>query len=130
MSDWITKALGKDSKKAFENSDSKELREASPDEEFVILLQGKNNQGNEIYSYLKMQFRNLPALQESVVNKSDFVPSDFGEVLAAGLGNPSAELREEMSETYDLVDLVPKDQVQHKPVNFSQPVPSIWDEED
>ncbi|MFO1242823.1 MAG: hypothetical protein U1E36_06440 [Rickettsiales bacterium] len=118
MSDWVTRAFSK-------NSTSVVFDEKLLDEEVVILMQGKNTFNDPVYSYVKLSLRNLQKLKNAMKNKERFVPSDFGSILSAGTGEPSAELRSEMAVTYGLVD-VPKP-VMPK-INISQP--SVWDEDD
>jgi hypothetical protein len=77
------------------------------DEDIVILLQGRNSGGDPIWSYLKQTLRTFGRLSDHVKEHKDFVPADWGEVLAAGLDEPSAELRHEMAVKYNLTD-VPK----------------------
>jgi len=37
----------------------------------------------------------------------NFKPSDFGTVIAAGIGEPSQEIRDEMREEYNMIDVPP-----------------------
>ena len=95
------------------------------DEEVVILLQGKNSFGDELYSYIKVTIRNLYAMTEHVRVGGEFIPSDYGTVIAAGTGEPSPELRSEMAVTYNLIDIpraMPKQQ------KISVAPPALWDE--
>lgn len=118
MTDWVTRAFSK-------NSTPVVFDEKLLDEEVVVLMQGKNTFNDPVYSYIKLSLRNLQKLKNSMKKKENFVPSDFGTILAAGTGEPSVELRSEMAVTYGLVD-VPKPVVPK--INISQP--SVWDEGD
>ncbi len=124
MTDWVTKALGSD--KAASKEAAEVLDDSLLDEEMVVLLQGKNAYGDPIYSYLQLTLRDFRKLREDAKGGKDFSPSEYGQVLAAGQGQPSAELRSEMAVTYNLIDIPapapPK-------VNLSQPVPDLWDED-
>jgi hypothetical protein len=71
----------------------------------VILLQGTNLFGDEIYSYLEANGRNLKEMFAKMKAGENFVPSDFGKVLAAGRGDPSPEVQEEMRKTYNMIDI-------------------------
>lgn len=95
------------------------------DETIVILLQGKNSFGDPIFSYLKITLGKFRELSEHVKTNSDFNPSDWGTVIAAGTGEPSAELRAEMAITYNLVD-VPKPIPKPKTINIAPP--PLWED--
>ncbi len=97
---WATKAYST-------NSTPVSLDEEKLDEKVVILLQGKNVYDDPIYSYLQLTLRSLQKLHRRVRGGEEFMPSDFGTVLAAGKGEPSPELKSEMAVTYKLID-VPK----------------------
>ncbi len=88
------------------------------DVEIIILLQGNNLFGDSIYSYIQINGRNLKEMFTKMQGGENFKPSDFGTVLAAGTGTPSAEVQEEMRTTHGMVD-VPVPQ-RPKPA-FSQP---------
>jgi hypothetical protein len=74
------------------------------DEYAVLLLQGKNNFGDMIYSYLKVALPNIKSLYATLQAGKGFTPSEFGTVIAAGKGLPSAELRAEISSQYKILD--------------------------
>ncbi|MCI5048705.1 MAG: hypothetical protein MRY32_00015 [Rickettsiales bacterium] len=95
--DWVTSAFSK-------NSTVIEIDEELLDEEVVILLTGKNKFGDQIFSYLKLTLRRLQDLKVALKEKQDFMPAEFGTVLAAGRDEPSAELRSEMAITYNMID--------------------------
>lgn len=88
------------------------------DVEIIILLQGDNMFGNPVYSYLQATGRNLKEMFAKMQSGENFKPSDYGTVLAAGSGEPTDEVREEMKNTYNMVD-VPAPRIP-KPV-FTQP---------
>lgn len=97
MTNWTTKAYSN-------NSTPVELTDDLLDESVVILLQGNNNFGDPIFSYLQLTLRKLQELKHHLVTGEKFMPSDFGTVLAAGRGEPDQELRSEMAVTYNMVD--------------------------
>jgi hypothetical protein len=72
--------------------------------ELVILLQGKNSFGDDIFSYLKLTMERMFDLRIAMVEGQKFMPSDFGTVLAAGRGEPDNELRSEMAVRYKMMD--------------------------
>ena len=91
----------------------------------VLLLYGKNSFGDKIYSYVKVSLPNLPRLKSGVLSGKPFTPSDFGEVLAAGKGEPSAEVRAEIAALYPITDSrgVPRAPLAAKPEEKKN-----WDE--
>lgn len=94
---WTTKAFSK-------NSTPVELDDSILEEKVVILLQGDNNFGDEIYSYVQLTIRALQKMREFLISGEKFMPAEFGTVLAAGKGQPSQELRSEMAVTYGMID--------------------------
>lgn len=87
------------------NSTPVELTEEMLNENVVILLQGKNVFGDKIFSYLELTLNALQELKAKMRTNDNFMPSDFGTVLAAGKGDPSDELRSEMAVTYNMIDV-------------------------
>lgn len=116
---WKTSAFSK-------NSTPVELDDALLDEKVVILLQGKNVYGDPIYTYLQMTLRSLQQLRDKMRQQQDFMPAEYGTVLAAGKGEPSPELRSEMAITHNMVD-VPKPRPAATPA-FAIPQPKLWDD--
>lgn len=95
------------------------------DVEIVILLQGANIFGDQIYSYVELKGRKLKEMFGKMQAGENFKPSDFGTVLAAGQGEPPADVRAEMARTYHMID-VPMPKAQQKA--FVQP--KFFDEEE
>ncbi len=94
------------------------------DEDIVILLQGRNNFGDRVYSYLKLKLRKVKELRGMMRNNQPFAPSDFGTVIAAGKGEPTDEVKAEILRDYKMID-PPKP----KAVPMGAPVmPKLWDE--
>ena len=75
----------------------------------VFLLRGKNSFGNLIYSYVKVSFSNIDRVQHCLKNRLPFNPSDFGEVIAAGTGEPPPEVQAEIAALYPMIDQKPSD---------------------
>ncbi|TAE79746.1 MAG: hypothetical protein EAZ74_05855 [Alphaproteobacteria bacterium] len=92
-------------------------------EDIVMLMQGKNPYGERIYCYLRLSINNLRRMKEAIINKEKFMPSDFGEVLAAGSGQPAPELRAEMAVTYGMMQ-TPKLEQRSMPL-MQKP---LWDD--
>jgi len=70
------------------------------DEYAVILLQGKNSFGDMIFSYVKVGLPKIKLLYAALNSGEDFAPSDFGEIIAAGKGLPSEEIKAEIASNY------------------------------
>lgn len=116
---WKTSAFSK-------NSTPVELDENLLNEFVVILLTGKNVYSDPIFTYLKLTLRSLQQLRDKLRKKEDFMPAEYGEVLAAGKGSPSQELRSEMAVTYNMID-VPQPKASAPPV-YATPQPKIWED--
>lgn len=119
MTDWVSKAF---SAKAATVQIDEELL----DEEVVIYMTGRNIYNDPTYAYIKLSLRNLQKLKAAMDAGEKFMPSDFGEVLAAGKGEPSPEIRSEMALTYNLVDM-PKPAMGRRAAP-NPAAPSVWDE--
>jgi len=90
----------------------------------VLLLRGKNNFGDRIYSYVKVSFPNIERMQQSIRDRTPFNPSDFGEIIAAGTGDPPPEVQAEISSQYPMIDQKPA-----TPGPAAAPPPKkAWDE--
>ncbi len=116
---WKTSAFSK-------NSTPVEIDEQLLNEKVVILLQGKNIYGDQIYTYLELTLKSLQQLRDKMRKQEDFMPAEYGTVLAAGKGEPSAELRSEMAVTHNMID-VPKPRPSAPPT-YAVPQPKLWDD--
>lgn len=96
------------------------------DVEVIIMLQGTNMFGDDVYAYLQIVGRNLKEMFGKMQKGENFKPADYGAVLAAGRGEPPPEVREEMMNTYHMLD-VPLPRSLNRPV-FTQP--KFFDEEE
>ncbi len=86
--------------------------------EVVILLQGTNLFGDRVYSYLQLLGNALKEMFARMQAGENFKPADYGTVLAAGRGEPPEEVRKEMKEKYDMIDVpTPKP----RPISNFQP---------
>lgn len=113
--EWITEALGN-----VNFTGEEKISEEVLDEEAVVLLNGTNMFDDAIYSYLKVSLRNFRKLRDTMIAGNNFTPSDYGEVLAAGRGEPSQEVIDEMSMKYNMVK-VTKPPVGIAPAGISTP---------
>jgi HEAT repeat protein len=100
---WSTPGIGKYFSPDVVNDEYLEV-------EIVILLQGANLYGNRVYSYVKMLGRRLRGMFDRMQRGENFKPADFGEVLAAGLGEPPPDIRDMMQEKFNMteVELTPR----------------------
>lgn len=116
---WKTGAFSK-------NSTAVAIDDALLEEKVVILLQGKNVFGDMIYTYLRLSLKSLQQLRDKMRKNDNFMPAEYGEVLAAGKGEPSNELKSEMAVTYNMID-VPRPKPEAPP-SFAVPQPKLWDD--
>lgn len=111
---------------------ARDIEQTHPDDKGVVLIYGVNIFGDKIYSYVETTVDRLRKVQEMVTQGADFKPSDIGNVLAAGRGEPPEDVREEMYEKYRITHVAPpwnapKDPA--KPV-FAPPAKYSFDDEE
>lgn len=94
---WSTEVLGK-------KGGAPDFASLLKDESTVILLRGKNVFGDIIYCYLKITFGDMEKLQAAMAGTEAFNISDFGSVLAAGRGEPTAEVKAEIAASYPMLE--------------------------
>ena len=68
------------------------------DQPVVILLQGLNLFGNQIWSYVEMPLRAVEDLKGALIGGESLKPNRFGKVVASGYGRPPDEIRREMEQ--------------------------------
>ena len=119
---WATKAMGDPG-----HSSDYQISDELLAQEAVILAQGKNMFGDPIYSYIKFPMRNFRKLRDAMAAGENFKPSDFGEVIAAGRGDPPQELRDEMRIQYGLID-TPRPEQGNEPEGLN--TPKFFEEDD
>lgn len=121
-SKWVTQSMGKTM------HENEKIGTKLLDDEAVILVNGNNMFGDKVYSYIKFTLKNFRDMRDAMQKGENFKPSDYGEVVAAGRGEPSQELRDEMRVQYGLVD-TPKPQNQgDEPKGLNKP--EFFDEDD
>lgn len=118
---WKTSAFSK-------NSTPVELDDALLNEKVVILLQGKNIYSDQIFTYLQLSLRSLQMLRDKMRAGDDFMPAEYGTVLAAGKGEPSAEMRSEMAVMHNMVDVPRANKTNNAPPTYAVPQPKLWDD--
>jgi len=74
-------------------------------EDVVLLLGGFNNFGDKIYNYLKLPLDKVEELINALKNGGRFDIRDFGEVIAAGLGTPTPDVRQEIESVYKMMTM-------------------------
>ena len=74
-------------------------------EDIVLLLSGFNNFGDKIYNYLKLPVEKVDNLIEAVKNGGRFDIREYGEVVAAGLGVPTPEIKKEIEGSYKMLSI-------------------------
>ncbi len=63
----------------------------------TLLIRGQNTFGDAIYSYVRLPADEIYKVEQALsADQGQFFPSHYGEVLAAGRGEPSEEIREEV----------------------------------
>lgn len=82
---------------------SQEEKEKLGEEDIVVLLGGFNNFGDKIYNYIKMQFKDYDELREQIKAGGRFDVRGYGEVIAAGKGDPTAEVKAEVASQYKMI---------------------------
>ncbi len=113
---WDTKAMGDAG-----HSDDLQISDELLAQEAVILVKGENMFCHPTYSYLKFPMRNFRKLRDAMAAGENFKPSDYGEVIAAGRGEPSQELRDEMRVQYGLVDTPKPEDPGDEPEGLAKP---------
>lgn len=82
-------------------------------------------QGIQLFCYLQLTCQNLKEIFRKMRGAENFKPADFGTIIVAGQGQPSAEVISEMYAEYNIID-VPRPKPPFK-IDTSQP--SFFDEE-
>ena len=77
-------------------------KEALGNEEIVVLLGGFNNFGDRIYNYITMKSGDYDELRMRIRLGGRLDVRDFGEVIAAGKGEPTEEVRQAIEEKYQM----------------------------
>lgn len=93
---WSAETLGK-------NGGKPDFGALLKDESRIMLLRGKNVFGDFVYCYLKIAMPDIAKLDAAIAGEGNFNLSDFGTVLAAGKGEPPAEVKAEIAQTYPTI---------------------------
>ena len=97
---WVTKTTGK----TLPVDDVSSIK----DHISTLLVQAKNSRGTDIYCYLQLPLNKVEAVREVLQAGEPFIPSNYGTVLAAGMGEPSAEIRSEFGNIEFMLKFEPK----------------------
>ena len=73
--------------------------------EIVILLQGVNLYGDQVYSYIELTGRNLKRMFAKMQAGENFKPAEYGTIIASGRGDIPQEVRDKMKEEFNMVDV-------------------------
>lgn len=65
----------------------------------ILLVRGENPNGESIYAYVAVRADRLEDFM-AAQNTGTFYPEDFGVIIEAGEGEPSAEVRKKMEDEY------------------------------
>lgn len=65
----------------------------------ILLVRGETPDGKKIYAYVAVRADKLEPFMEAQ-KKGTFYPEDYGIVIEAGEGEPSAEVKKKMTEEY------------------------------
>ena len=77
-------------------------------EPVIILIEGRNTLGDQIYTYIKLPVGRIDSVREHLTSGGNFVPSEYGTVVASGHGRPSVEVKEEVGEHHYHIFFEPK----------------------
>lgn len=88
---------------------SEQEKEKLGEEEIVLLLSGFNNFGDKIYNYLKIPLKHIETIVYEVDKGGRFDIREYGEVIAAGLGMPTDEVRSEIEGQYRMINFPKKE---------------------
>lgn len=110
---WTAKALG-----VKEPVDPQHIPD---DAEVVVLVQAENMFGDPIYCYLKLQFEHYDTVKSKLEAGEKFDLREYGDIIAAGRGEPTDEVRQEISEEYNMVQVA---------IQEPEPIPESFDYEE
>lgn len=71
-------------------------------EEVVLLVQGNNLFDQRIFCYVRVPYFSLKTIKQRMDRGENFDLREYGEVLAAGLGEPSDEIKNEIAEEFEM----------------------------
>ncbi|MBN8531539.1 MAG: hypothetical protein J0L97_06730 [Alphaproteobacteria bacterium] len=90
---WVATAMGMRG-----TLDDEELER----EEVVLLVQGNNLFDQRIFCYVRVPYFSLKDIKHRMDRGENFDLREYGEVLAAGIGEPSDEIKNEIAEEFEM----------------------------
>jgi hypothetical protein len=99
-----------------------ELSEELLNSTAVILTTGENMFGDKIYAYIRFPMAQFENLRRAMERGEGFKPSDYGEVIEAGRGEPDESTRTKMAQLYGLVTTTRREN-QAPPKKAIEPAP-------
>jgi hypothetical protein len=101
MSDkWIAKELGRRNPETNDSSIDELL-----EEDVIILIYGENIFGDRVFSYVKLPYILAEQVRIKIEANEKFDVREYGEVVAAGKGEPTARMEEEIAEQFGMVTM-------------------------
>ncbi len=94
------------------------------DAEVVVLLEGNNLFGDKVYCYLQLTCANLKEIFRKIQASENFKPSEYGDVVASGRGEPPPEVKAAMHSEHEITD-IPKP---NPPFHINTTQPKFFDE--
>jgi hypothetical protein len=73
-------------------------------EPVVLLFLGRNSAGHEIYNYLELSVHLVPELVSRLEARESFRLSEYGNIIAAGLGEPSPETKRDIEKRVPFIE--------------------------
>lgn len=65
----------------------------------ILLIRGENPEGGKMYAYVAVRADKLESFMEAQ-KSGTFFPEDYGMILESGEGEPSAEVKQRMTQEY------------------------------
>ena len=121
---WSAETIGK-------NGAKPDFGALLKDESRIMLLRGKNIFGDFVYCYLKVAYPDVERLKAAINGDTNFNLHDFGAVLAAGKGEPPADVKAEIDTAYPPMageDSSAGNESGTAPINSAPPEKKNWDE--
>lgn len=95
---WVSKTLGR----VGAGGESE-----TPDEDLLILVQGKNVFNDKIYCYIKIGSERLEEFNKTIRHNANFDLRQFGTVVAAGRGIPTSDVQTEVIQELGIKPIKP-----------------------
>lgn len=70
----------------------------------ILLLRGKNTHGDRVYAYVKIRSLDVEKLESAMKGEGNFNLGQFGEIIAAGRGEPPADVKRDVDIAYPTIE--------------------------